>query len=409
MGNKIAVIMPFKNSVKWIEKSVESVISQKKLDGCSVHLIMVDDGSDDGSREIAHNYARSISYHYQSKNIEIFITKVFCLLGYNRGPASARNRALRFINEQTYYTHVAFCDSDDVWCPEHLSRSLQEMEESGADMTYANPRVVNETGGELMVYGVPNPEKFDGSLLKSGNYIYISSVLMKAKCVEVGEFDEQAVPMEDWEYWLRISERYKIHHIASHHIDYLWKSEGKSYYTAEQSVAARNRILAANKRKTVVVVPWSAKLPSGRENPKNYPFWVDVVSKLRSEGVHTVQIGGYGERLVGCDEAKFGLSMLELKALLDEAVTFVSVDSFFHHFAAFYGKKGVAIFGKSDPEIFGHHMHTNLLKSREYLRKEQFKWWFEEPYSKDVFIDDNQVVKAIMELVEGKTIYNEPQ
>lgn len=93
---------------------------------------------------------------------------------------------------------------------------------------------------------------------------------------------------------------------------------------------------------------------------------------LRDANIYTIQVGSAGEPFVGADEMRFNLTNESLKQLVDEMDSFVSVDTYFQHFAAYHGKSGVVIFSQSDPNIFGHSTNTNILKSREYLRANQF-------------------------------------
>lgn len=398
---KVAVIMPFKNSENTVAKAATSVLYQTGLrGGVEIVLLCVDDLSTDGSRDAL------------SKVPVEFTRKLVILDGQGLGPAQARNVALNYIRVSGDFTHVAFCDSDDYWYSWHLGRSLSALDDMDCDLVYSNVDCENEHGKSLDILGIPNPPKFDFTLFVRGNYIFISSVVMDVKCISVGDFDPLSVPMEDWDYWLRIFAHHNIAHLDNRKpgIIYMWKSTG-SYYTAEDSAAAKlrvqkkhNMMLAGRK---IVISPWSAKLRGGRENPKNYPYWSDVVAGLKANGAWLVQIGIAGEPLIGCDEFRFNLTDEGLRSLLYECDTFLSVDSFLPHFAAHIGKKGVVIFGKSDPEIFGHSIHLNILKSREYLRPDQFRWWQDVEYDKSAFVDGNQIVASVIEMFNSAEIYKE--
>lgn len=605
----IAVIMPFKNSKDTVKRSVLSVLNSVIDPGHELLLICVNDLSTDGSFDIV------------SDVIKDYPGKAFVLESVGTGPANARNTALNYIrNSHAIIDCIAFCDSDDYWDINHLSRSVYVLYNLGhRDMVYSNVRVENEFGNPLVVYGTANPVEFDVDELNKGNYIYISTVVMRRDCIDVGDFDTASVPMEDWQYWLRISDKYiinKIHGIPD--VIYTWKSTG-SYYSDEDSRMAKMRIskdrirqndvndpmtvegwlskeegefLAKNAigrkcieigsykgkstcfiartaeslvcidtfkadnggqtqniapttyvdfanntahlknvtpligmsqdvhpllkndefdfifidgmhdydsvfndvknylpklkdgavimfhdyferdwpgvvlcvntlfggptelvdtiakvtitpdirfklavffagmmigksiigpdlttvdelvepddvpeqgcfaGKKVIIAPWSAKMPDGRNNAKNYPYWSEVIHKLHFLGVSTVQIGRVGEDVIGCKSVFFNKSDDDLRKLLDECDTFISVDSFFPHFAAYHRKKGLVIFGKSDPEIFGHSLHVNILKSRTYLRPDQFRWWNDVEYDIDCFMYDNEVVKEIIKLLE---------
>jgi len=151
----------------------------------------------------------------------------------------------------------------------------------------------------------------------------------------------------------------------------------------------------------LIISPYSRALRNGKMNPKNIPdeYWTAIVSGLKSKDVYICQIGVHGEKKIeGVDEFIINQSLKELKKLLDECSIWISIDNFFQHFAWFYGKPGVVIFGQSDPLIFGHPENINLLKDRNYLRKgiTQYQTWEEVSRNDDAFISPEEVIKTVM-------------
>jgi glycosyltransferase involved in cell wall biosynthesis len=152
-------------------------------------------------------------------------------------------------------------------------------------------------------------------------------------------------------------------------------------------------------KKKVLVSPWSHKLPNGKENPKNFPEWVELVKLLKENNCHVVQIGVTGEELIGADEVIFNASYEKLAILLNDCDTFISVDSFFPHFAHYHKKHGIVIFSQSDPNMFGYPENVNILKSRDYLRKEQFWLWTQAEYNKDAFVSPKDILPKVLEIL----------
>lgn len=148
--------------------------------------------------------------------------------------------------------------------------------------------------------------------------------------------------------------------------------------------------------KTIIVSPFSKKLRNGAPlNPKDYPHWKEVVAGLKESGYKVIQIGIMGEELLGADEIRYNLPLKELARMLKECHTWISVDNFFQHLAYVERKKGVAIFGQSDPNIFGHKQNINLLKDRKYLREKQFQNWEQAEYRADVFVEPEEIINAV--------------
>ena len=147
----------------------------------------------------------------------------------------------------------------------------------------------------------------------------------------------------------------------------------------------------------ILLFPWAKKLRNGKTNPKNYPFWKDVV-KLLSHKYHLVQCGVEGEEQLVPDFRK-NLKLKQMDELMDQCQTWVSVDSFGQHLGWDRNKKGVAIWGQSDPLIFGHPENINLLKNRSFLREQQFWWWEQCEYKLDAFVGPAAVVNAVKTLL----------
>ena len=143
----------------------------------------------------------------------------------------------------------------------------------------------------------------------------------------------------------------------------------------------------------IIISPWAKELLSKKPNPKSPPiaWWKQLVNLIQEP---IVQIGIKGElRLV--KDFRCDLSITNLCSLLQECRTFVTIDSFFQHLAWDQNKPGIVIWGQSNPKIYGHDIHTNLLKSTDYLMPDQFLMWELIPYRNDCFVTPQEVVKQL--------------
>jgi len=141
----------------------------------------------------------------------------------------------------------------------------------------------------------------------------------------------------------------------------------------------------------IIISPYTKKLISGKQNPKNYPFWRELIA-LIDEPI--IQIGIEGEEQLVPDFRK-NLPLAELMLLLKECRTWVSCDSFFQHLAWSEGKPGIVLWSISDPLIFGHPENINLLKSRDNLAKNQFLWWEFVPHDAETFVFPTIVLEKL--------------
>ena len=125
---KVSVIVPVYQVEAYLAECLDSILAQTFAD---FELILVDDGTKDGSRAIMADYARR-----DDRIREIHKE--------NGGLSSARNAGLEIARGD----YIAFVDSDDRAAPELLSRTVAAAEKSGADLVLFNYRRFDETGTE---------------------------------------------------------------------------------------------------------------------------------------------------------------------------------------------------------------------------------------------------------------------
>lgn len=152
----------------------------------------------------------------------------------------------------------------------------------------------------------------------------------------------------------------------------------------------------------ILIFPWARKTTDGKLSPKDYPYWPEVVRLFASKDIKTHQVSCAGEAGISCDTRSDDLSLAKIQAALKECESWISVDSFVPHMAWSIGEPGVAIFGLSDPWIFGHPDNINLLKDRKFLRKRQFGLWSQETPNPKAFISPDIVVTAAKMSIEKR-------
>lgn len=132
---QVSAIIIFLNAENFIEEAIQSILAQTYDDW---ELLLVDDGSDDGSTAIARRYAEQRPnqiYYFQHPAHQ------------NCGKGASRNLGIDHANGK----YVAFLDADDIWLPHKLEEQVNIME--------ANPEVGMLYGNTLYWYGwTGNPE-----------------------------------------------------------------------------------------------------------------------------------------------------------------------------------------------------------------------------------------------------------
>jgi ADP-heptose:LPS heptosyltransferase len=141
----------------------------------------------------------------------------------------------------------------------------------------------------------------------------------------------------------------------------------------------------------IIISPYSKALLSGKQNPKNYPYWEELISLIKEP---IIQVGIEGEKQLVEDFRK-NLRISELRELIQECKTWISCDSFFQHLGWDEGKQGIVLWSVSDPLIYGHPENINLLKGRSSLAENQFLWWEFVEHQNDRFVKPKKVIEHL--------------
>ena len=183
MSALVSIITPSYNSARFINECVNSVLEQTYTNW---ELIIVDDASDDNSRELISNIAE------RDNRIKfVFLTK-------NIGVAGARNIAL----EMSEGRYIAFLDSDDVWKSEKLTTQIDFMQFHDISFSFSSYEPMSENGLKIFKE-IKAPLKIDyNSFLKNTIIGCLTVVLDKDK---IGDFKMPNLrTSQDMALWLSI-------------------------------------------------------------------------------------------------------------------------------------------------------------------------------------------------------------
>ena len=136
----------------------------------------------------------------------------------------------------------------------------------------------------------------------------------------------------------------------------------------------------------ILIHAYSRKLKVNMENPKNYPYWPQLVDMLcTSYDLCQIGVRGDNKLLQFKKEIFFDLPFKEIVRLVKECDAWISIDSFLPHLGGYLQKPGLVIWGPSDPSIFGHACNINIFKSVKYFRPDQFGTWEDAKYTRDAY------------------------
>jgi glycosyltransferase involved in cell wall biosynthesis len=172
-----------------IGEAVESVLAQSYR---FFEVIVVDDGSTDGSTEQLENYG----------------SRVRVISWQRRGVAAARNYGARIARGR----YVAFLDSDDLWLPQKLETQTLFMEQHPEVKICQTEEIWIRRG--LRVNPRPKHAKPSGDIFRRSLELCLvspSAVMMtKDLFNQFGGFDESFPVCEDYDLWLRIAVSHSI-------------------------------------------------------------------------------------------------------------------------------------------------------------------------------------------------------
>ncbi len=191
---QVGVVIPAFNAARWIERTVESVLMQTAPPS---RIVVVDDGSIDGTARLA----------------EKFGSAVLCVRQENRGVAAARNRGAR--ESQTEW--VAFLDADDVWLPTKLERQWERVRDTDAGAIFTAVDPVAADLEPIPRSCVPNVDDDLAALLLHRATIpqgTSSTLLVRYSLFAgIGGYDENLSTMADWDLLIRLRLRTKFAHV----------------------------------------------------------------------------------------------------------------------------------------------------------------------------------------------------
>jgi GT2 family glycosyltransferase len=189
-SSQISVVIPTYNRCTVLERAMDSVLSQTFTD---YELIVVDDGSNDGTTELLDRY----SDHVRAIRQE------------NRGVSTARNTGILASKGE----FIALLDSDDTWLPKKLERQVAFFDTNPEALICQTEEIWIRNGKRV------NPktrhQKFSGMIFEKTLPLCLvspSAVMMRRSLFdEVGLFDESLPACEDYDLWLRITWKYPVH------------------------------------------------------------------------------------------------------------------------------------------------------------------------------------------------------
>lgn len=181
----ISIITPAYRAAAYISDTINSVLAQTHLNW---EMLIADDCSPDNTREIINSFAA----------LDPRIKLIACAV--NGGPAAARNAALECAKGRW----IAFLDSDDIWLPQKLEKTLKHAKAKNAAITFTGFRRISFDGSRTGSYrSVPSSLKYRQLL---GNTVIATSTVLLDRD-KTGDVRMQKTFYDDFVCWLGLLRR----------------------------------------------------------------------------------------------------------------------------------------------------------------------------------------------------------
>lgn len=217
--DKVSVIIPSYNQRIYVVEAIESVLCQSHP---QIEIIVVDDGSTDGTRDALEEYRGKIQIIHQA----------------NAGISAARNTGIKQATGQ----YICLLDQDDLFLPDKIARQLAVFHErTDVGLVHTGAAVIRKghEGWEFWYGHIPpeylSREQYIDALLQS-NFIVCSTVMAKRDLfLTAGLFNEGYSFGEDYDMWLRMLGYCNFAAIPEVLLDYRWHGQNATLF-ADPSV-----------------------------------------------------------------------------------------------------------------------------------------------------------------------------
>jgi glycosyltransferase involved in cell wall biosynthesis len=180
----ISIITPSLNQGRFIDRTIQSVLSQE-LCGAELEYLVVDGGSSDETLNILQHYSNQLRWISEP----------------DAGQADAVNKGLRSTSAEV----IGWLNSDDVFCAGAL-RTIQQFfdEHPEVDVVYGDANHIDEDDAVIEPYYT---ERWDLERLKDVCYLCQPAVFFRRRVVNLaGALDTRLRFCMDYEYWLRLAQ-----------------------------------------------------------------------------------------------------------------------------------------------------------------------------------------------------------
>jgi glycosyltransferase involved in cell wall biosynthesis len=271
---KVSIVLPTYNQAHYLPEALDGVFAQTYP---HYELIVVNDGSTDVTADVLANYQQCYPFTVITHE--------------NQGLPRALNAGFG----QARGEYLTWTSSDNVMLPEMLAMLVQALDEDpSVGLVYADRYLIDDEGRDL---GRFNTSDYDPHLLLHVNLVHCCFLYRRGCMERVGGYDPEFIYGEDWEYWIRISQYYRMKRVPQ--ALYRYRLHGTSMTSELVRGTARNMRyveFAARMRRRMPVRWYIGKLKWWwlRLSHKNHPAITERAAWQRA-AVHAAGLASHQE------------------------------------------------------------------------------------------------------------------
>lgn len=238
----VSIIVPIYNVEQYLPACLDSLVNQTLQD---IEIICVNDGSTDNSASVVRDYMQ------QDARIRLIEQD-------NQGLSAARNAGIRNANGK----YLQFLDADDILLPDKLTKQVQELEQTNADVCVCHHSMFTDTPNTVWENELSNAEYCltkEGFLYNWGDSFVIaihSGLFRKAFLMNNKlQFEERVRACEDWLFWTHLALHratfgeipdklalYRVHDLSmTKDKSYMQSNRVKAYFCMYESLAEQDK------------------------------------------------------------------------------------------------------------------------------------------------------------------------
>ena len=201
MNELVSVIITTYNRLEWLKKAINSVQEQSYP---NIEIIVVD----------SSETAKTKDYILKNENI------IYAHSGINH-PNVMRNLGIQCSNG----TWIAFLDDDDTWDKEKIAKQVKCFKKYNIGLCYTGKNIINQNNEKIKYSYKKGFFKTAKQSIGWDNFIGITSSMMIKKNIvsEVGDLDESFPALQDYEFSIRICQKYDVKGINEPLVNYRYQ------------------------------------------------------------------------------------------------------------------------------------------------------------------------------------------